>query len=260
MSRLFPAASSSHAPFSVRPDARPLKRIDSAVSLPSPPMSRAEFLNERDQAPLAALQFPPSPEHSNEDEPMNLDAPGANPFRAQNLKSTRPERPDHPSASPTQHVRKQRRIDKDRILLLKKEPEALLGMGRGWDSPSNPFIERPGEAAQRQDRVKAPKPEKMTYVLYVRALVRWTLLTLCSTAAGSASSTTFLSTISSCKTPTNRLSQFLPPACSSPPHPSRPPPQSRPSPSWTRCARSSARSASWTTDSPLRPARRTANV
>lgn len=58
-------------------------------------------------------------------------------------------------------------MDKERIKVVKKADwVGAKGMGKGWDSPSNPFIEREGEE-RLWTRGAAKKPEKVTYVLCV---------------------------------------------------------------------------------------------
>lgn len=96
-----------------------------------------------------------------------------NPFLSAQASTSnyRADRPDHPSASPTQNARKQRRIDKDRMIIQSKSTkEELRGMGMGWEDTSNPFIARKGEEVSPEvarSKNQGATPDKMTYVLYV---------------------------------------------------------------------------------------------
>ena len=147
-----------------------MKRNDSIVSLPSPPMDVADLPAQ--QHPTTSAAASSSTLESSE---MQIDATAQldNPFRSAQASTSnyRADRPDHPSASPTQNARKQRRIDKDRMIIKAKCTKGeLRGMGMGWEDTSNPFIERKTEEDSPEvvrTKNQGATPEKMTYVLFV---------------------------------------------------------------------------------------------
>lgn len=152
-----------------------LKRNDSIVSLPSPPTDSRDREAEVLEGPIPRriMYMDEGGEEEEVGEGEGELVMGEtrrvlyNPFstRASTSSMYRPTpvQSEH-NVSPTQqqHVRKQRRVAKERILF---EEKALVGMGAGWEDESNPFIVRKGEAVKVR-MGPAVKPEKMTYVLY----------------------------------------------------------------------------------------------
>lgn len=159
-----------------------LGRTNSVVSLPSPqsspppelPALKASFL-DRDGSDTDI-----SGSEGHDDEIVRGGASGIgrnfrNPFsrlaREGNLQAARPERPDLPQSSPTQHARRKRN-DKDRIqlgdkLIVEEKVEEVPiknGKGLGSDDLYNPFIARPGEQ-RNWVAGKSKRPENVTYVL-----------------------------------------------------------------------------------------------
>jgi hypothetical protein len=173
-------------------NARPkMARKDSIVSLPSPPMeerfSRGVENELDDTFGLGGSrrdQFADSPGTAASSDSEGLPVPhSSNPFlrpqpQVQQCQETyRPAQPDHPQSSPTQA---RRRVSKEAITL---RPAAVVEMAKqaggevdSWNDADNPFVVRPGDAQKRWVSGKAPRPEKLTYVLYVFPLP--SLLTL----------------------------------------------------------------------------------
>lgn len=227
------SSTSSQHPQKLRSSSRPsLGRHDSIVSLPSP-CSSPDRARES-ELPFSLPLGPASP--TTRDGSSDVEMEDTNPFLSRPV--ARPGRPDHPQSSPTQGVR--RKVDKERIKVVKKADwVGAKGMGRGWDSPSNPFIAREGEERVRP-RGGAKKPEKVTYVLYVLLPPPLLAQLTSSPVAGNASPTTCLSPPSSLpKTPRMPPSPPRLLVSSSPPrHPSRRPLlRTLLRRSWTRCAR-----------------------
>ena len=171
----------------------------------------------------------------------------ANPFLSAQASTSnyRADRPDHPSASPTQNARKQRRIDKDRMIIQSKATkEELRGMGMGWEDTENPFIENKGDERSPEvarTRNQGATPDKMTYVLYVHShpLSHHQVTDVeYISAEENASPTISHYLLSSLPTLENRPSPFLPLVYSFPHLPSPRPAPIRPHHSWTPCDRS----------------------
>ncbi|SCV69437.1 BQ2448_2457 [Microbotryum intermedium] len=175
-----------------------LKRTNSVNSLPSPPdeMMSQELLalavvylsdeelndtdleegddDDDDEAP--GLVVRPQPKRSAGRRASNRMLVDCNPFlvpsqcalQEEQKKQARIEaRPDHPHASPT-HQARRKRLQQHKIKLDEGHAHKLgIGartMGRGWESPSNPFIAREGETAEPTARRENHKPDKITYV------------------------------------------------------------------------------------------------
>ncbi|KDE03911.1 hypothetical protein MVLG_05603 [Microbotryum lychnidis-dioicae p1A1 Lamole] len=172
-----------------------LKRTNSVISLPSPPDETMS------QGPLAPVVVYLSDEELNDtdleeggDDDDDVEASGpiarpqpkrsssnrmlvdCNPFLVPSRRAIQEEqekqarieaRPDHPHASPT-HQARRKRLQQDKIKLdvgqANKQGLGARTMGRGWDSPSNPFIAREGETAAPTAQRENHKPDKITYV------------------------------------------------------------------------------------------------
>lgn len=111
---------------------------------------------------------------SDQDDTGDAHASTSNPFvvpassakRQQQEEQEVASRPDHPQASPTHRAKRLRKgRELDRIQFAHPEDKVAgvrKGMGRGWDSPSNPFIEREGEGEKIAKRVREAKKSRMS--------------------------------------------------------------------------------------------------
>lgn len=191
-----PSTSNSHLPRKANPSHRSqLKRTESIISLPSPPMEPSLSSRRKHEAEVDALgprlqpgfgmdlalrrtkldsaTFADEDDQFSDDEGDSQGYPTSrNPFLMSAFDDQQAaRRPDHPQASPT-HARR-RRIDRDRIQLGAKPmfgeqrtppPGVPEAMGKGWEDEANPFIERKGERNEWKAG-KAKAPEKVAYVL-----------------------------------------------------------------------------------------------
>ncbi|ORY54168.1 hypothetical protein BCR35DRAFT_310450 [Leucosporidium creatinivorum] len=189
------------------PSSHSLKRTSSVISLPSPPDELAQPSLKHSYLDIGSdgdLEDDDEQEEevdqldSDQDDDDEGDAhastlnpfvvPSTSTFKRQHQEQEEEQvasRPDHPQASPThraKRLRKGRELDRVSFSSAEKgkgkgKGVNPKGMGRGWDSPSNPFIEREGEGemiAQRVERAKKArkssarggegKEEMVTYV------------------------------------------------------------------------------------------------
>lgn len=151
-------------------------RQDSIVSLPSPPSeSKRRYLSTAEEelptpVPLVLyssdVEMEVQTEEEEEEEEEEESSPGKKNLGF--LRGEGGEGSQEPNVSPTQHKSKGKMAEGDRDRQVTPPPIAgpSSRMGRGWQSPSNPFIERE-EVEDRPvwQKGKAKMPEKMTYVL-----------------------------------------------------------------------------------------------